>query len=51
MAPDHGSKVDISFAGRFTASAIAACFAEVLNPNPLPPRISPPKPLPTSMFL
>ncbi|XP_006663135.1 mitochondrial uncoupling protein 1-like [Oryza brachyantha] len=27
--PDHGSKVDISFAGRFTASAIAACFAEV----------------------
>jgi hypothetical protein len=38
MAPDHGSKVDISFAGRFTASAIAACFAEVLlNPNPLAP--------------
>lgn len=29
MAPDHGSKVDISFAGRFTASAIAACFAEI----------------------
>ncbi|OEL25956.1 Mitochondrial uncoupling protein 1 [Dichanthelium oligosanthes] len=29
MPGDHGSKVDISFAGRFTASAIAACFAEV----------------------
>ncbi|KQJ87020.1 mitochondrial uncoupling protein 1 [Brachypodium distachyon] len=29
MAPDHGSKPDISFAGRFTASAIAACFAEI----------------------
>jgi solute carrier family 25 uncoupling protein 8/9 len=27
--PEHGSKPDISFAGRFTASAIAACFAEV----------------------
>uniref|UniRef100_A0A0E0MIF8 Uncoupling protein n=1 Tax=Oryza punctata TaxID=4537 RepID=A0A0E0MIF8_ORYPU len=27
--PEHGSKADISFAGRFTASAIAACFAEV----------------------
>uniref|UniRef100_A0A0D9XVS9 Mitochondrial carrier protein n=1 Tax=Leersia perrieri TaxID=77586 RepID=A0A0D9XVS9_9ORYZ len=25
----HDAKVDISFAGRFTASAIAACFAEV----------------------
>ncbi|OQU84127.1 mitochondrial uncoupling protein 1 [Sorghum bicolor] len=29
MPGDHGSKVDISFAGRFTASAIAACFAEI----------------------
>nr|CAB3490643.1 unnamed protein product [Digitaria exilis] len=29
MGGDHGSKVDISFAGRFTASAIAACFAEI----------------------
>ncbi|CAN6382191.1 unnamed protein product [Urochloa humidicola] len=28
MPADQG-KVDISFAGRFTASAIAACFAEV----------------------
>ncbi|KAL5204523.1 hypothetical protein ABZP36_009394 [Zizania latifolia] len=27
--PDHASKPDISFAGRFTASAIAACFAEL----------------------
>ncbi|KAG8090371.1 hypothetical protein GUJ93_ZPchr0011g26937 [Zizania palustris] len=26
---DHGSKPDISFAGRFTASAISACFAEL----------------------
>lgn len=26
---DHGSKVEISFAGRFTSSAIAACFAEI----------------------
>lgn len=29
MPGDHGSKGDISFAGRFTASAIAACFAEI----------------------
>ncbi|KAJ6797415.1 mitochondrial uncoupling protein 1-like [Iris pallida] len=29
MGGDHGSKVEISFAGRFASSAIAACFAEV----------------------
>ncbi|KAG2570834.1 mitochondrial uncoupling protein 1-like [Panicum virgatum] len=29
MPGDHGSKVDISFASRFTSNAIAACFAEV----------------------
>lgn len=34
MPGDHGSKVDISFAGRFTASAIAACFAEVCTHLP-----------------
>ena len=34
MPGDHGSKVDISFAGRFTASAIAACFAEVCTRLP-----------------
>jgi hypothetical protein len=40
MPGDHGSKVDISFAGRFTASAIAACFAEVssIYPSSLLPR-------------
>ena len=27
--PADGSKGEITFAGRFTASAIAACFAEV----------------------
>ncbi|XP_074574448.1 mitochondrial uncoupling protein 1-like [Curcuma longa] len=26
---DHGSKTEISFAGRFASSAIAACFAEI----------------------
>jgi hypothetical protein len=31
------AKPDISFAGRFTASAIAACFAEVAPSSPLPP--------------
>ncbi|EHA8590115.1 mitochondrial uncoupling protein 1 [Cocos nucifera] len=29
MVADHGSKTEISFAGRFASSAIAACFAEL----------------------
>ncbi|KAJ0984067.1 hypothetical protein J5N97_002423 [Dioscorea zingiberensis] len=29
MGGDHGSKVEISFGGRFASSAIAACFAEL----------------------
>nr|CAD1818293.1 unnamed protein product [Ananas comosus var. bracteatus] len=29
MVADHGSKTEISFAGRFASSAIAACFAEI----------------------
>ncbi|KAJ6850984.1 mitochondrial uncoupling protein 1-like [Iris pallida] len=29
MAGDHGSKMEISFGGRFASSAIAACLAEI----------------------
>ncbi|RWV86849.1 hypothetical protein BHE74_00015346 [Ensete ventricosum] len=34
---DHGTMTEISFAGRFSSSAIAACFAEV--PRSLAPSL------------
>ncbi|RRT49931.1 hypothetical protein B296_00048792 [Ensete ventricosum] len=35
---DHGTMTEISFAGRFSSSAIAACFAEV--PRSLAPSVA-----------